>query len=299
MDTDQNFHKNILDNLNEGIFFVDTERRITYWSKGAEHLTGHEEKDVLGKKCADILFCVNALGHRECDGRCLLENPLFDGQIHEKEFFLHHKEGYRTPVLVRSMPYRNANGKVIGAIEILIDNSPKSDVMQQIEALQKMVLLDPLTSLGNRGYGEKMISSKLAELQRHISTFGMLFIDIDHFKQINDKHGHNVGDRVLKMIAKTIMNNVRPFDAVCRWGGEEFIALILNVSDDQLRQIAEKIRILIEQSSFWIDADIIRVTVSVGATLALPGDTPESLVKRADELLYQSKAGGRNRVAVL
>jgi diguanylate cyclase (GGDEF)-like protein len=142
------------------------------------------------------------------------------------------------------------------------------------------------------------LDARLSEMLRYGWPFGVLFIDIDHFKEVNDVYGHDVGDEVLKMIANTFMNNSRPFDAVGRWGGEEFVAIILNVTEDRLYAIADRLRMLVEQSSLSVGRDTIRVTISIGATLALENDTAETLIRRSDQLMYRAKTSGRNCVSM-
>ena len=121
---------------------------------------------------------------------------------------------------------------------------------------------------------------------------------MDNFKPINDKFGHNVGDQVLKMIAEVISHSSRSFDIVGRWGGEEFLTIVSNVGRDLLKQVAERHRVLVEKSHVQVGGEILRVTISAGATLARPEDTMESLIERADDLLYQSKQSGKNTLTV-
>ena len=159
-------------------------------------------------------------------------------------------------------------------------------------------MLDPLTELANRRYIELNIQTKLDEMRRYGRPFGILFMDIDHFKKVNDLHGHDIGDKVLIMVSNTFIKNVRASDIVGRWGGEEFLAIIPNINEEQLLFTANKLRVLVEQSGFSLDSGIVQVTVSIGATLAQPKDTTETLLERADKLLYYSKATGRNRVSI-
>ena len=159
-----------------------------------------------------------------------------------------------------------------------------------------MALLDPLTELGNRRYIEMNLKARLEEMHRYGWPFGVLFIDVDRFKEVNDRYGHDIGDRVLKMVGKTMVNNLRSFDFLGRWGGEEFIAILANVNGDHLHSVANRCRLLVEQSSISIRDKDIRVTVSIGASPARLHDTVEMLVRRADRLMYGSKTSGRNCV---
>lgn len=118
----------------------------------------------------------------------------------------------------------------------------------------------------------------------------MLFIDIDHFKSINDNFGHRVGDKVLKMVAMVLLKNIRSFDTVGRWGGEEFIIIVLNVNKKRLMKIANKLRILVQSSTFPLrrKKSIMRVTISIGAAISQPIDTVKSLIQRADKLMSEA-----------
>ena len=159
-------------------------------------------------------------------------------------------------------------------------------------------MLDPLTELANRHYIELNMQTKLDEMHRYSRPFGILFMDMDHFKNINDFYGHKIGDKVLIMVSNTFMKNVRASDIVGRWGGEEFLAIMPNINEEQLLFTASQLRVLVEQSGFSLDSGVVRVTVSVGATLSQPKDTAKTLLERADKLLYYSKANGRNRVSI-
>lgn len=299
MREDNTFYKNLLDHLYDGVYLVDLNRKITYWNNGAEKLTGYKASEVVGKYCSDnILSHVNAKGKHLCNNSCPSEKTIADGKLREKKLYIHHRDGHRVPVLTCVAPIRDSNGDTIGAVNILSDNSAKTAIMQRIEELQEMALSDSLTKLGNRRYAEMNMNSRIDESRRYGWTFGILFIDIDNYKRINDTYGHNVGDKVLKMVAKTLSGNVRSFDMITRWGGEEFIAIIFNIKEDHLNSIAEKLCVLVAKSSFSVNSDVVHITVSIGATLVQPNDTVDSLVKRADRLMYQSKNAGGNQVSI-
>jgi diguanylate cyclase (GGDEF)-like protein len=130
------------------------------------------------------------------------------------------------------------------------------------------------------------------------SRFGILFIDIDHFKNFNDMYGHLLGDKVLRMVANSLRNNLRVSDSCGRWGGEEFIVLVNELDMAGLGIVAEKLRITIAQTKVQ-DKDLeLGVTVSIGSTLIRSGDTLQSLIDRADKLMYKSKRAGRNQVTI-
>lgn len=292
------FYKEILDNLDEGVYVLDLQRSISYWNRGAERITGYTSSEVLGKDCRDnILRHVSEDGMSLCNGQFPVAHAITDGKSREAQVHLHHKDGRHLPVLVRSTPLRDANQRIIGAVEIFSENPPKHSELENLKQINQMALLCPLTSLGNRRWAELSLRARLDEMDRYGWSFGLLFVDVDQFKQINDEYGHLTGDEVLKMVARTLSRSVRSFDFVGRWGGEEFIAIIRNATEKTLRSVANRCRILIEDSSLAVQEKEIRVTVSIGATWARQEDTRETLLQRADQLMYQSKASGRNRIS--
>ncbi len=293
------FYREILDNLYDGVYFLDRNRRITYWSKGAERITGFTSAEVVGKSCADdILTHVDEAGARLCVVGCPVAATIQDGLSRTAEIFLHHKDGHRVSVYVRAAALRDAEGRVTGAVEIFSDNSARLAALERIRELEAVAYLDSLTGLANRRYAEIALQTRFDEMQRYGWRFGVILIDLDHFKQINDTHGHAVGDQVLAMVARTLLGNARSFDVVGRWGGEEFLVVAANVDWQKLSAAANRFRMLVERSYLMLNAQIVRTTISGGATLAQPEDTVETLLKRADNLLYQSKANGRNRMTL-
>jgi diguanylate cyclase (GGDEF)-like protein len=123
-------------------------------------------------------------------------------------------------------------------------------------------------------------------------------MDVDHFKQVNDQHGHSAGDVVLKAIAKTLSGSQREYDFTGRWGGEEFMAIIPHADGTILTRIAQRFRTLVEKCSIPIAGAELKVTVSLGGSLIQPAESIELLLHRADEMLYESKRKGRNRATI-
>jgi len=291
------FYKNLLDNLYDGVYFLDRGRSILYWNKGAERITGYSRDEVEGSQCWNkILMHVDSEGNSLCQDRCPAGNTLESGNPAEAEVFLHHKNGHRIPVSVKVSPIYDADGAVIGVVEIFRDNSEKLATLSLIEELEEKAFQDTLTGLPNRRYLDRFLLAKLDETSRYDWKFGLIFLDIDHFKSINDTYGHDVGDEALKMLARTLTLSSRSFDIVGRWGGEEFAIAVVNVDREKLRQIAERYRRMIESSSVTAGEISFGMTASFGATLVREGETLDTLVKRADGLMYQSKLAGRNCV---
>ncbi|MBT8339913.1 MAG: sensor domain-containing diguanylate cyclase [Desulfatitalea sp.] len=292
-------YEKLLASVHDGVYFTDTDRRITYWNASAERITGYGADEVVGRRCRDnILIHVDENGHTLCHGRCPIVDSIQYRANREAKVFLHHKEGYRVPVHVQTAPLQDTDGRIIGGVEFFKDISSEASMQLRIQELEQVALLDALTNLPNRRHIEPELASRFNEMERMGLQFGFLLMDIDHFKRFNDTYGHQVGDAALKVVAKTLKSSMRSFDLVGRWGGEEFVCILRNVDLRLLTKISNRLRLLIGSCRIHHGAHSLEVTVSVGATLAVQDDDAVSLVKRADLLMYQSKANGRNRVTV-
>ena len=297
----EGIYKEVLDQLQDGVYFVDGERRITHWNAAAERISGFTAKEVVGSHCHDnILRHMDPKGAELCIAGCPLNETISDRKARVVEtVYLHHREGYRVPIQVRTLPAVDDRGAMIGAVEIFSELGRRgADLERRIDELKRKLMLDKLTQLPNREHAEQNLSTRLYDFQHGGTAFGVIFADIDHFKQVNDTHGHAVGDQVLQVTAATLLHNVRPGDMVARWGGEEFIGGFGNLGRTGLQVVADKMIMLVRGSEIPVPHKKIEVTISIGATVANLDDDLDSLVRRADELMYESKKNGRDRVTL-
>ncbi len=289
----------VLENLSDGVYFVDLDRRILYWNKAAEEISGFAAEEVLGRRCRDnVLNHCDDAGTILCGNQCPLQSTMCDGRQREAHVYLHHKDGHRKPVRVRAAPLRDAQGAVIGAVEVFHDDSELVDTHRHADYLESTSMSDPLTSVGNRRLGDAILAGMLEQHRRSERSCGVIFADIDGFKNFNDRFGHETGDQALRLVARTLVDTSRRDDAVIRWGGDEFLVLVADATTGTLRIVAERIRAMVERTRLIAERCDVLLSVSIGGTLAAPGDTPELIVRRADRLLYSSKDGGRNRVTL-
>lgn len=183
--------------------------------------------------------------------------------------------------------------------EILLEHAgvmlENAELFQRMETL---ALYDGLTGLINRRAFMDALECEINRHRRKNLQMGILLIDIDFFKKVNDTYGHQMGDAVLKETASVIRSSVREHDICGRFGGEEFAVILVEVSEDGLNRSAERIRVCVEENVVKADKAEIRVTVSIGGSLLRSSDTAESLIERADVCLYQAKRGGRNRAVI-
>jgi diguanylate cyclase (GGDEF)-like protein/PAS domain S-box-containing protein len=298
LEPDPALYRGLLDELEEGVYFVDRTERIQFWNRGAEAITGFSRDEVVGRTCADNLLChVDSSGRFLCTNGCPLRRVFLTGVPIETDACLQHKEGHRVPVHIKTKPLLDRRRRVVGAVEVFRGDPGAGRQEKLIQELSQLAIVDDLTRLPNRRHFDAQLERRLAELSRFGWPFGVLMIDIDHFKQINDSFGHQLGDDILRLVARSLSANCRMLDTVARWGGDEFTAIIANVDEEKLQRVAEKLRAMIEASGLrdpvWAR---LRTTVSVGCALAKPNETAADLVKRADDLLCLAKQAGRNRV---
>lgn len=295
----EGFFRDLLDNMFDGVYFTDRDRRITYWNAGAERISGYKAEDVVGHCCFEnILRHVDKHGRQLCVHGCPMRATLKDGKPREAEVFMHHRLGHRVPVTVRATPIRDEDGKITGAVEVFSPVHGDDRTAEMIEELRQQAFYDQLTGVGNRRYGEINLRSIGQSASLGEISAGLLFLDIDHFKYTNDRFGHSAGDEVLRSVAQTIRNALGRNHVLSRWGGEEFLAILPGVERTNLVDKAHEIRALVESTWVQVDDQMLRATISIGAAMMHEGCDPARILELADARLYESKQRGRNRVTV-
>lgn len=291
-------YERLVNCLFDAVYLVNPDRRIIHWNPSAEKIAGYTREEVCGHACYEnLLVHVDAQGKMLCFDGCPLQKTLEDGQPREGHVFLRHKQGHRVPVTVHTQPIFDNEGKVVAAVEIFRDASPRNSE-RRIAELEKLAYIDPLTHIPNRRYLEMRFPQLLAEQHAMSCKMGMLMLDLDDFKHVNDSYGHQTGDAVLASVARTLTGALRDSDLSGRWGGDEFLALLPDASRDGLQALAERCRVMIAQTQVEWGVQRVSVTASVGAAYVRPEDTMETALARIDSLLYRSKESGRDRVAV-
>lgn len=178
-------------------------------------------------------------------------------------------------------------------------NDEVIQVTERAKTLEKEVFLDALTGVGNRRAYEMQIRESLRRYHRDSQPFSIVLMDVDRFKNINDKYGHAAGDKCLRQIVKLIVSVLRKTDFFARYGGEEFLAILPECSAEEAGKVAEKVRLRIERTQFYYHDEQVPVTISLGVTEVKPEDKePDEPFVRADKAMYQAKTRGRNNVRI-
>ncbi len=210
----------------------------------------------------------------------------------ESEYRVRHKDGHWLWVLCKGKVIeRNSGGVPFRACGTVLDISDRKHLEEE---LRRVSITDPLTGAFNRRHFYGTIAVEINRSNRYHRPLSLIMFDIDHFKQINDRHGHERGDLVLKVIADTARKHKRASDVLIRWGGEEFMLLAPETTGPEASTAASRLRNALRDASF---PDVGRVTASFGVSTYRRGEATDTLLNRVDALLYSAKEQGRDRIA--
>ncbi|HVG22993.1 MAG TPA: diguanylate cyclase, partial [Thermoanaerobaculia bacterium] len=274
----ERFARDIIDHAGEGIVVYDRELRCVLWNDFMKELTGHEPVEVLGKPAAEAFATDEELLRRALAGETVSSPDL-------------HVEGRWVSAVYR--PYvDDESGQPAGVIALIRDITERKSVEQQIEY---QAYHDALTGLANRRLFQEHLSLALALAQRREKQVAVLFLDVDHFKVINDSLGHSIGDALLQQVSKRLKNAVRDGDTVARVGGDEFTIVLQELSHAQDAAIVAQNVLRTIAAPFDVGPHRLYVTTSIGITLfPSDGEDAETLLKNADAAMYRAKSEGRN-----
>jgi diguanylate cyclase (GGDEF)-like protein/PAS domain S-box-containing protein len=278
----------VVEQTGDLVKITDREGRMVFVNQALQDKTGYSEHEMLGKK-------PSMLKSELQDPKKAKElwDTILAGHVYHNRIINRCKDGSTYHEETTISPIFHAEG----TIEYFV--STGKDVSQQVkmqQQLNELAMKDPLTHLFNRRHLSMVLDAEIKRADRYDNQFGLIMFDVDHFKEINDTFGHDVGDEVLRRMAEAVQEEVRESDQLGRWGGEEFLLIALELNKTRTELLAEKIRKLIAGIEF---SGAGRVTVSIGATGYHSGEGEMMLLKRADQALYLAKKKGRNRVESL
>jgi diguanylate cyclase (GGDEF)-like protein/PAS domain S-box-containing protein len=292
--------RNITSVMGEGVYVLDRDLRLTFLNPEAEKLLGWTEKELLGKYVHDVFHKRKADGSPLTATECPEQKTVYTGTSYrsENEIFVR-KDGTTFPVALVSTPLIE-HGNLTGCVAVFRDVTEialtTAELKRLNELLEHRATTDALTDICNRLKFSELLIQEMREFRRYGHQFSLIMFDIDNFKKINDREGHQAGDSVLRELARLVKGNIRAADIFGRWGGEEFMILSTHTSLDETKRLAQKLRELVEAHRFDCSQTI---TCSFGVTQCIDQDTFESFTNRADMAMYRAKAEGRNRVNVI
>ena len=297
---DPEIYQTVLDGLETGVYIVDRNRRIRFWNQGAEQITGYLRQDVVGRFMRDHLLTIgNDANDLESDPEDPINLTFRDGKPSIRDASILHKDGYRVPILLRTNPIRNSHGAVVGATESFEKNRSASDWTRRQAGFADFGCLDETTGVASRSLMETLLRENLVTFAEHHIPFGILLVQIDHMDRFRASRGPGVVPTILRVIAQSVENCVRPTDLVGCWGENQFIAVLLECRESQVVLVGERVRRMISRSEIEWWGDKFSVTSPVGGTGCRAGDNVELLIARAVASLQERIEKGGNFVTVL
>ena len=282
----------LLRNLGEGVFGIDAAGRFTFINPAALALFGYDdEAEVLGGNSHRLTHHTDAEGEPYPEAECPISRAIHHGEPLEAwqdRFF--RRDGRSFPVEVHVTPLRREHGPVTGGVVVFRDISERKRLEERLRYLARH---DSLTDLLNRSALEGRLDEELHRAERYGTGFALVMFDLDHFKAVNDRYGHEVGDSVLRQVARLAREELRGSDVVGRWGGEEFLILLPETDPQEAEALAERLRAKVAKHDFTGPEG---VTLSLGVAAFAGGEHHGHLLKRLDNALYAAKEAGRNRV---
>jgi diguanylate cyclase (GGDEF)-like protein/PAS domain S-box-containing protein len=274
---------------------VDPLARIDYLNPAAEELLGLLAADALGRVPTEVYRLVGELTRTPLEDplvRCLAEGRPIESDGHAA---LLTPGGRDVPVRFSAAPVRDAAGAVAGAVLVL------RDVTQLRQTERRMTYLashDPLTGLANRRVFEASLQDALQDAREHGRRPVVFYLDLDEFKRINDRCGHQAGDELLRQVASLLLSRVRATDVLARLGGDEFAVVLRNCPFDKALEIADSMRQAIKSFRFSWDDQVFEIGVSIGVVPVADGGEMAQILRAADAACYMAKEKGRNRIHI-
>jgi len=294
--------RHILDAITDGVYVTSADREIVFWSAGAERITGYSSDEAVGSHCYDDLLVPTDLrGRQLCLSGCPLQECISTGQERAvNEVFLRRSDGERIAVYVRTtvlqVDDQRYGVEIFGALETVAGKQ----LTAQAQQLSDSAVTDALTGLFNRRYLDAALSQQFEMFRRLGRKYGVIRLDLDGFKTVNERLGHAVGDEALRFVATILSDNVRKMDVVARHGGDEFVVVCSLATPDDLAGYGRRLVRLIHDSRFAPAEDAgLRVTASGGGSLVALDDVDERrALARADQAMYAAKHSGRDGFSV-
>lgn len=288
---------NITAMIGEGLYVLGEQGRIQFMNPEAEKLLGWSEAELLGKEFYEVVHCEKADGAGVTTSECsMLKAVGIGGTYRSEDNLFMRRDGVLFPVSLVATPLVK-HGQIVGTVVVFQDITDRKRMEAELEMLNEFLVrqatTDPLTGISNRVKFADALNMEIRRAGRFGTELTLIMFDVDHFKDINDTYGHQVGDEVLRNLTGIVSNSIRASDLFARWGGEEFMILIINTSMNKARSFAEKLRRMIDSRKFPI---VGHVTCSFGVAQMEADDNDDRFTRRADDALYRAKARGRNRV---
>lgn len=279
----------VINSVRDAIIMIDNTGNVTLWNPAANQIFGYSKEEMLGKNFHKIIISDDL--HYQANGSKFIKHTLDWNEKNNVETKARHKDGHELDVEISTSTLKiKEEDYFVGIIRDI------SERIRAREALEELCITDYLTNAYNRRYFIEKLESEIERAKRTGRVFSLAMLDLDHFKLINDRFGHSVGDLVLKSIADMIKSRIRNIDCLARWGGEEFMILLIDTPINNTKELLEELRLGISKIKI---PGAESFTGSFGAVGFSADDTANSIIQKADNMMYEAKESGRNCVCCM
>jgi diguanylate cyclase (GGDEF)-like protein/PAS domain S-box-containing protein len=288
---DLEIYRNILESLPTGLCVVDMQKKIVLWSDGAERITGHLRHEVIGHCCVGepLLHC-DQQDCEWCNEECPLARAIKTAHTTEAVGFLHHKAGHEIAVHIRAVPVRNGHGSIIGAVETFEDQQPATSADHRENSLQLAGCVDPVSGVASHAMMQAHLRETLGTFAEVHVPFGVLCLRLEGLEDFRARYGPEAINALLRVVGRTLEGSLWKTDFVGRWNEDQFLVIVNGCSEEALRSVGERVRRLLASNGVEWWGERRSLPVTTGQAAAHPGDSIESLMKRAEKSLEAASA---------
>lgn len=282
----------MLESLRVGLCVVDMQKKIVFWSDGAESITGHLRHEVIGRSCVGeaVLHC-DQPGCEFCNEDCPLARAIRTSHAVEALGFLHHKAGHEIPVRLCAVPVHNLHGSIIGALETFQDQQPVSNLDHREESLNQPGCVDIVTGVASHAMMQSHLRETLGTYTEVHVPFGVLLFRLEGLDRFRAGFGPEAASSLLKVVAHTLEGALWKTDFVGRWSDDQFLVILNGCSDQSLHAVRERVRRMLANNAIEWWGERRSLPVSIGDATAQPEDSIDLLLHRAQAALDAASAG--------
>jgi len=289
---DSEICRSILESLPIGLCVVDMQKKIVFWSEGAERITGHLRYEVIGHSCiGEALLHCDQPGCEFCKEDCPITRAIKTAHPAEAIGYLHHKAGHEVHVRIHAVPVRNAHGSIIGAVETFEDQQAANSPDHRQDSLQDLGCVDDVTSTASHVMMQSHLRETLGTFTEVQVPFGILCLRLEGLEHFRASFGPEPASSLLRVVARTLEAALWRTDFVGRWSDDQFLVILNGCRDEALFSVRERLRHLLAGDAIEWWGDRRSLPISIGQATAQPGDTVESLMERAQNSLAAASAG--------
>lgn len=286
----ENVYLTILKELDEGVYFMDPNRTITFWNQGAERITGYSAAEVVGRNCRDnVLVHVNEQGVMLCDTMCPAHLAMLNGQPQSSDVYLHHKSGHRVPVRARIYPFIDENNRVVGAFEVFANKDVATVEKARLQQFIELALVDSETGLFNKRYFDIRINSILKKIEFTEEKIGFIAVYVERLFDMKKRYGAELVRHFFRMTAETIKSSLdNPNANLFFWGDGRILVLVPLSKTSIMNGYKTSIEQMVRESFMMVETARLAPTIKLAWMEMGAGSAVEEILHAIDDLFLKT-----------